>query len=142
MHWIYGLIGWKSKLVVHYWDLSTRDPKNLALKNTAWLQCLFDISNSCGRFNAQSQKAFHTFKPSLQHSGILHVFFFIYETKNLGQYWKFLKIIRFSLLKVSYEFLKGSITFSMFTTCSLLHITKQSFLKPCQCLDFIQAPSK
>ena len=34
---------------------------------------------------------------------------FLWETKNLGQYWKFLTIIRFWVLRVSYEFLKGFI---------------------------------
>ena len=57
-------------------------------------------------------------------------YFSLQGTKKLGQYRKFLKIVRFSVPKVSHEFL--SITLLKFTNCSLLKTSKQGFLTPFQ----------
>ena len=50
--------------------------------------------------------------------------------KNLGQYWKFLNIIRFWDSEFSYEFLKGSITTFMVTNCAPVNFSKECYLKP------------
>ena len=56
------------------------------------------------------------------------------ETKNLDLYLKILKIIRFSVLRVSYKFLEGSEAILMFTSSAPVNLSKQGFLKPFQCV--------
>ena len=60
---------------------------------------------------------------------------FLLESESLGQYWKFLKIIKSWKVEVSNELFEGFIAKFTFTTCSLMNISKQSFLKSFQCLD-------
>ena len=72
-------------------------------------------------------------RPSCIHDPVLTTRFFYKKLGIWGSTESFFKISA-SVLRVSYEFLKGSITFSMFATCSLLNIPKLSSLKPCQCL--------
>ena len=49
-------------------------------------------------------------KNFFQETQLLDHMHFLQETSNLSHYRKFLKIVRFLVLRVSYEFLEGSIT--------------------------------
>ena len=49
---------------------------------------------------------------------------------------KLLKIISISVLRVSYEFLKGSITIFMFTTFAIVNTSKQGSSKLFQCFRY------